>query len=123
MPESRTSGAKAVVKATASASGHRPRSISSSGPEFSVVSCTMPAVETFISMASHSTPSNTRAAAVSARQWSIGSARVARSTVPQRPQLERRSGPSAGTIWNRPQPGHSRSCGRVTGPSAWTAVI
>ena len=60
-------GAIAVVKATASASGHRPRLTSSIGPDSSVVSCTMPAVETFISMASHSTANSTRAAQVSAR--------------------------------------------------------
>src|SRR6266851_6169094 len=108
-------GAIAVVKATASANGHRPRLTSSIGPDSKVVSCTMPAVDTFISMASHSTANSTRAAKVSARWRFSGSARVSRSAVPQRTQLERMSGPSAGTIWNWPQPGHSRSCGLVMG--------
>ena len=115
MPANLPAGAIAVVKATAMASGHRPRLTSSMGPDSSVVSCSMPAVETFISMASHTTPNSTSAAAVSARVWLIGSARVRRSAVPQRTQSDRMSGPSAGTIWNLPQPKHSRSCGRVTG--------
>ena len=91
----------------------------------SVVSCTMPAVETFISMASHSTANSTRAAQVSARWRFSGSARVRRSAVPQRTQSERMSGPSAGTIWNRPQPRHSRSCGRVTGSAGlqWRRIM
>jgi len=33
--------------------------------------------------------------------------------VPQRMQLLRSPGAIAGTIWNSPQPGHSRSCGLV----------
>ena len=73
----------------------------------------MPAVETFISMAIHTTVNSTMAAKVSARWRFSGSTRVMRSTVPQRVQLLRSPGAIAGTIWNRPQPGHSRSCGLV----------
>ena len=69
----------------------------------------MPTAETFISMASHTTMNSTMAAKVSARYRFSGSTRVMRSTVPQRMQLLRSPGAIAGTIWNSPQPGHSRS--------------
>jgi len=36
-----------------------------------------------------------------------------RNAVPQRVQLLRKPGAIAGTIWNKPQPGHSRSCALV----------
>ena len=61
----------------------------------------MPAVETFISMAIHTTVNSTMAAKVRARWRFSGSTRVMRSTVPQRVQLLRSPGAIAGTIWKQ----------------------
>jgi hypothetical protein len=79
----------------------------------------MPAVSTLINVVEHMTTSKTKAAKVSAMMWSIRWALVRRKIVGQRAHRAVVPGTSGGTVWNRPQPGHSRSCGSVIG---WSAV-
>src|SRR5215472_8679306 len=75
----------------------------------------IPAVSTLISGVEHMTISKMKAVRLSAAIWSRRCVLVRRRVVGQRTQWALMPGARAGTVWNNPQPGHSRSCGSIVG--------
>ena len=112
MPAKRRNGATAVVNSTTRASSQSPCRSRPCGPENRSALRFMPAVLTVIRDMRQAMPSMARAARCSASDRPSGSWCVRRSTASQRRQRAVAPAPSAGTTWNRPQSGHSRSRGR-----------